>query len=70
MRILSRRQESIWRNKMIEIERSLLRYYEAEKDAGGAAVEVDGSFAMSAFKSGYYLRGRKSQSTKRRTKNA
>lgn len=53
---LTRRQEEIWRKKMVVLEKSILSYFsKADK-----RLEVpDGSFAMSAFKEGYWLRARK-----------
>jgi hypothetical protein len=52
MKLLTRRQEEIWRKKMIDIERRLIGYYDSHPGS-----EPDGSFAMSAFTAGYYLRG-------------
>ncbi len=55
--ILTRRQENIWRKKMIERERTIIRYF---SDPKRSCENPDGSFCMSAFKDGYYL-GRKKQ---------
>ena len=55
---LTRRQEAIWRKKMIALEESLLRYYAMRINNPTTVDPADGSFCMSAFKAGYYL-GRK-----------
>jgi hypothetical protein len=52
---LTRRQEEIWRKKMVELEKSLIWFYQKELEKNPAAVP-DGSFCMNAFKSGLYLR--------------
>lgn len=46
---MTNRQEKIWYRKMVKLEQSLLDYYARRND------KPDGSFCMSAFKSGYYL---------------
>jgi len=55
MRDLTDRQESIWRKKMLKLELRLLNYY-ATRGTNPTTVEPDGSFCMSAFKTGWYLR--------------
>lgn len=56
MELLTRRQENIWNKKMVELERQCVAYY-AKKASNQTTVEPpDGSFCMSAFKNGYYLR--------------
>lgn len=57
MRYLTARQEKIWYKKMLDLEKRLIAYY-ATKAANPTTMEPDGSFCMSAFKDGYYLRGR------------
>lgn len=57
---LTRRQEEIWRKKMVEREKAIIRYYKTvERDLPDKVHEPDGSFCMSAFKDGWYLARRK-----------
>ena len=62
MKGMTIRQEKIWQKKMVELEKAILRYFykpEVTVDDPDRVEKPDGSFAMSAFKAGYYLRGRK-----------
>jgi hypothetical protein len=63
MKVLTKRQEKIWSDKMLGLEERMLAYCARDP------TPPDGSFMMSAFKEGYYLRQREESSAKRERGN-
>lgn len=60
---MTKRQETIWKRKMIDLEMRIARYYQREWCRTPATIP-DGSFAMLAFKAGYRLAKREKVSAR------